>query len=126
MQGIEFTKQRLMIPTRRAHLLMDYAAKHGRQHEMQEALFKAYFAEGRNVNSEAVLQEVASEVGLDPKAVLEHLTDAAAQSKYEEEVKEAQRKGDKIKIRIGEREGGKGEGRREGGGRRECIYFQAT
>lgn len=53
------------INTRSAHELSHFAAEHGKQHEMMQRLFRAYFTEGRNVADHATLVELATEIGLD-------------------------------------------------------------
>jgi len=49
-----------------AHRLLHFAREQGKQSEMMERLFTAYFAEGRNVADPAVLADLAYDVGLDP------------------------------------------------------------
>ena len=47
-----------------AHRLSHFAKKHGVQDEMEERLFRAYFAEGKNTADHETLVQLASEVGL--------------------------------------------------------------
>ncbi len=47
-----------------AHRLILFAARHGRQWETADALFAAYFAEGRDMNDHEQLVEAASRAGL--------------------------------------------------------------
>lgn len=56
-----------------AHRLIRYADRMGRQDATVEALFRAYFLDGRLVGEKPVLAEIAGEVGLDPDAVREYL-----------------------------------------------------
>lgn len=70
--------------TRRAHRVLHLAKSQGLQAEMQERLFRAYFAEGRNVADVETLAELGEEVGLDAEEVHdafddEHLDDAVEQ-----------------------------------------------
>ena len=61
-----------------AHRLLEFAYDHGLQHVLSEALFEAYFCQGRDVGDVDALAEIAGEVGLpslDAKAFL--LSDAA-------------------------------------------------
>lgn len=51
--------------TIKAHELLHYAKAHGRQHEMKEALLKAYFVDGGHVGRVADLAELAGSVGFD-------------------------------------------------------------
>jgi predicted DsbA family dithiol-disulfide isomerase len=48
-----------------AHRLVWYAARQGKQDEMVENLFRAYFLEGRNIGDLKALTHVAAEAGLD-------------------------------------------------------------
>ena len=36
LQGINFTPSRLVVPTKKAHILLAHADKKGKQHEFQE------------------------------------------------------------------------------------------
>ncbi len=51
-----------------AHRLIRFAATHGRQAEMVEALHRAHFADGVDIGSRAALAAVAAGVGLDEVA----------------------------------------------------------
>lgn len=69
--------------TMRAHNLLHFAKKYGRQAEVEESLFHAYFTEGKNVDDTETLLEIGAESGLDVnelKAVIEDL-------KYYDEVR---------------------------------------
>ena len=92
-QGINFTPDRLVVPTKKPHILLDFAEAHGKQHEMQEALFKAYFTDGRNVSSNDVLRELAGEVGLDQDKAVAALSEKKYVRKFEEGIKETKTKG---------------------------------
>ncbi|MFG1615371.1 DsbA family protein [Nonomuraea wenchangensis] len=48
-----------------AHRLIELATRQGRGGEMAERLFRAHFAEGRNVADPAVLAELAAETGVE-------------------------------------------------------------
>ena len=72
-----FDRIRRTPNTRDAHRLIRYAASEGRADAVVEALFRAYFTEGRNVGERAVLAEVGGESGLDADAVQEWLDSPA-------------------------------------------------
>ncbi|NEN06472.1 DsbA family oxidoreductase [Diaminobutyricibacter tongyongensis] len=59
--------------TVKAHELLHYAKAHGRQLEMAERLFSAYFVEGRHVGRVADLADLAAEIGLDRDDVVKAL-----------------------------------------------------
>jgi predicted DsbA family dithiol-disulfide isomerase len=48
-----------------AHRLVWYAAQQGKQNEVVESLFRAYFLEGKNIGELKTLVHVAAEAGLD-------------------------------------------------------------
>ena len=55
--------------TRLAHRLIGYAEDHGRQNDVVDALFAAYFVDGRDIGDATVLGEVAHQAGLDGATV---------------------------------------------------------
>ncbi len=59
--------------TLKAHELLHFAKEHGRQLELSERLFRAYFTEGRHVGRPEELVELAVEVGLDADAARDAL-----------------------------------------------------
>ena len=56
-----------------AHRLVHLAEAHGRQHEMEERLFAAYFSEGALMSDHETLAALAAEVGLPEDEVRETL-----------------------------------------------------
>ena len=56
-----------------AHRLVRWAAAAGKETEVVERLFAAYFSEGRDVGDHGVLGELAGEVGLDGAAITARL-----------------------------------------------------
>jgi predicted DsbA family dithiol-disulfide isomerase len=68
--GIDFAFDRIRRTpnTRDAHRLVRYAAAEGRADALVEALFHAYFVEGRDIGEHQVLAEIAGEAGLDAAA----------------------------------------------------------
>jgi predicted DsbA family dithiol-disulfide isomerase len=68
--GISFAFDRLewLPDTHDAHRLVRLAARSGRQGEVIDALFSAYFEHGRDLSNHAVLVEVANECLLEPSA----------------------------------------------------------
>ncbi|MEO9326567.1 DsbA family oxidoreductase [Gordonia aurantiaca] len=59
--------------TLRAHEVLHLAKDRGRQLELAERLFRAYFEQGRHVGRPAELADLAAEVGLDREEVLDAL-----------------------------------------------------
>ena len=63
-----------MLNTHQCHQLLHWANELGRKHDLKQALFTAHFTHGRNLSDDAVLVEIADEIGLGAvaaKAVLE-------------------------------------------------------
>ena len=82
-----------MVPTKKAHIILDYASKEGKQHEMQEILFRSYFSDGKNIASDEVLRKSASEAGLDVDKAMAAIKNSQASDKFDEDVKESLKKG---------------------------------
>ena len=73
--GIDFAFDRISVQpnTLDAHRLLNYAEREGRQDEVAEALFKAYFIEGADLTDHSALAGVAATAGLDRDAVVTYL-----------------------------------------------------
>jgi predicted DsbA family dithiol-disulfide isomerase len=78
-----------------AHRLVWYAAQQGKQDEMVETLFRAYFLEGKNIGDMKTLSYVAAEARLDRTEIEEFL----ASDKGVVEVKTEEAAGHKLGIR---------------------------
>ena len=85
--GIEFTNKRNIYPTKKAHALMEFAKttkSNEAANQMMEEMFHRYFEKGDNINSEDVLAEIATKVGIDETDA----KDAIKNDKYLYEVNE--------------------------------------
>jgi len=73
--GIPFHLDRIQVTpnTRDAHRLIRRASEAGDADAVVEALFNAYFIEGRDIGDRATLAEIAGEAGLDGEAVARFL-----------------------------------------------------
>jgi predicted DsbA family dithiol-disulfide isomerase len=73
--GFQFNMQKRgrIYNTFDAHRLLHWAELEGKQEAVKNALFTAYFTEGRNPSDHAVLIDVAKQVGLDEKRAAEIL-----------------------------------------------------
>lgn len=80
----DYTDDMRMVNTFRAHQLLKWAEEHGRGHDLQMALFAAFFAERLDLNDPAVLARVAALIGLDGDEALAVLTDG----RYAEDVRQ--------------------------------------
>jgi predicted DsbA family dithiol-disulfide isomerase len=65
--GIEFAFDKIAVQpnTLNAHRLMLYGARHGREDEVAENLFRAFFVEGANVADNSALAAVGERAGLE-------------------------------------------------------------
>lgn len=84
---IRYPAGKRMVPTFRAHRLLALANEAGREHEVELALFAAYFSENRDVNDPEVLADIGASCGLDRAEVLETLSG----DRFAAEVREAER-----------------------------------
>ena len=71
-----YTDDMKMVNTFKAHQLLHWASDQGCQTALKEALFKAFFTDGRDVSDAEVLADVCGSVGLDPSEALAVLEDA--------------------------------------------------
>lgn len=76
-----------MVNTFRAHQLLHWAADMGCQTELKEALFTAFFTEGRDVNDPVILADICAAVGLDRDEAVAVLEEA----RYARAVRDDQR-----------------------------------
>lgn len=74
---LHLEKQRLMVPTARAHTLIRHAAAKGTQQAVVEALFAAYFLDAKDVDDEAVLAALGALHGFTEDEVLALVRDDA-------------------------------------------------
>jgi predicted DsbA family dithiol-disulfide isomerase len=87
--GLEFRHDRMerTPKTVDAHRLIRLAGEAGpaRQDVVVEALFRAYFQEGQDIGSRAVLAEVAAGAGMEAAAVTAHLASDAGEAEVRQE-----------------------------------------
>ena len=80
----DMNKRSRIYNTFDAHRLLHWAELEGRQHALKQALFAAYFTDGRNPSDREVLIDVATQAGLDPARAREILES----SLYADDVRE--------------------------------------
>ncbi|WP_250000590.1 DsbA family protein [Actinoplanes sp. M2I2] len=76
-----------------SHRLIAWAAGQGRQADMLEALQQAYFTEGLDIGSRAVLASVAGSIGLSEAAATDHLASEAGTAAVRTDLAEARELG---------------------------------
>jgi predicted DsbA family dithiol-disulfide isomerase len=87
--GFEFNMQKRgrIYNTFDAHRLLHWAEGEGKQEALKNALFEAYFTDGRDPSDHAVLVDVAGKVGLDTKRAGEILASDAFSAEVREREK---------------------------------------
>lgn len=92
--GLDYRMDRAVATnTRRAHELSHFAGQQGRQHEMIQRLFRAYFTDGLNVGDLEVLADLAAGLGLDRNAVLAALQSGDFADAVEADIQRARQLG---------------------------------
>jgi predicted DsbA family dithiol-disulfide isomerase len=76
-----------------SHRLIRWAGNEGLQDEVVEALFKAYFEDGRDIGNLDILVEIAGETGMDTALVADLLEEGADRELIEREDELAHRMG---------------------------------
>ena len=89
-----FDRQQRTPSTRLAHRLIWEAGLQGRQDDLVNRLFQAYFEEGRDIGSADVLASLAGEAGLEPAST----TNALASEESLEAVVEMEQQGRRMGI----------------------------
>lgn len=70
-----------------AHRVIRWATTTGHQHKVVEALFSAYFLEGRDIGNSETLTEIAGAVGMDREVVARLLAGDADRKAVEDEIR---------------------------------------
>lgn len=82
--GLEYNFDKLILTNSfDAHRMIHFAKEYGKMEEMKEALFKAYFTEGKNISDAYILSSIAKEIGLDETEAMNILKS----DKYSKEVR---------------------------------------
>ena len=73
--GLPWGRRTRTYNSRRAHELGKWAEALGKGDEFHQAVFQAYFADGRNIADISVLKEIAGTIGLDRRMAEQALTE---------------------------------------------------
>lgn len=76
-----------------AHRLLHFAKQQGRQREIGEMLFRAYFTEGKNIDDAGTLLAIAEKAGLDKHAFATAMGEGAFAQEVISDVEEARELG---------------------------------
>ncbi|MEI8087493.1 MAG: DsbA family oxidoreductase [Paludibacter sp.] len=92
--GLEFNVDKIVVAnTFKAQNLVHFAKTQGKQNEIEEGLFKAYFTDGKNVDDVATLIALAQEVGLDIAGLKEVLVRESFSNNVQNDINEARKIG---------------------------------
>jgi predicted DsbA family dithiol-disulfide isomerase len=94
-EGIPFAFERIKVSpnTLDAHRLIHWAGESGKQERIVDALFRAYFLEGRDIGDHAVLADTAAAVGMDRAEVARRLVSDKDRASVRAEIAAAQQMG---------------------------------
>jgi predicted DsbA family dithiol-disulfide isomerase len=89
-EGLVYDFDRAVVAnTFNAHRLIKFAATHGNQSAVVDGLFRAYFAEGRNVDDLSTLLEIGVAAGLERSLISEALGGERYADEVERDIGEA-------------------------------------
>jgi len=92
--GLEYNFDKIIVAnTYRAHNLIYFAKEQGKQNEMEERLFEAYFTDGKNMDDVPTLVQLAAEMGLNTDGLVEILENKTYTDKVEADIEEARQLG---------------------------------
>ena len=92
--GLEYNFDKIVVAnTYRAQNLIHFAKVQGKQNEIEERLFEAYFTEGKNMDDVSTLLELASEIGLITDGLGDILENKSYAEKVEFDIAEARQLG---------------------------------
>ncbi len=74
----------------KAHQFAHFAKEYGKQDEAEEKLFQAYFTEGKNMDDDTVLIQMAAELGLNTTALKAALENGTYADEVLADIKEAE------------------------------------
>ncbi len=95
-EGLEYQMDQAVVANSfDAHRLVQYAKSEDKDDEVEEALFHAYFTEGKNIADHDTLVEIADSVGLDKGEVKKMLQS----DDYSQEVKDEVNEGLELGLR---------------------------
>lgn len=90
--GITFNQEKsIPVNTFQAHRLIHFAQEKGLAGQMEEAIFKAYFTDSKNIGDLGVLAEIANSIGLDKIEAEEYLSTDKGSDAVKADIEEAKR-----------------------------------
>ena len=92
--GLDFHFEKAVVANSfDAHRLSHLAKKYGKQNDLEEKLFLAYFTEGKNTADHSTLLQIGKELGLDEQEITAVLNSDTYANEVEQDITEAQQVG---------------------------------
>jgi predicted DsbA family dithiol-disulfide isomerase len=92
--GLDFHFEKAVVANSfDAHRLSHLAKKYGKQNDLEEKLFLAYFTEGKNTADHSTLLQIGKEVGMDEQEITAILNSDTYANDVEQDIIEAQQVG---------------------------------
>lgn len=92
--GLTYNVEQIVVANSfKAHNLIQFAKTQQKQNEIEEKLFEAYFAEGKNIDDIPTLIEVAEKAGLNTNGLAEALENADFAEQVQADVNDARKLG---------------------------------
>lgn len=89
--GLEYRFDKAVVAnTFQAHRLLQLAKQAGKDNEMEERLFSAYFTEGKNIDDPQVLHALGAELGLSAADITKALEDQSYATAVKADIQQAQ------------------------------------
>lgn len=92
--GLTYNVEQIVVANSfKAHNLIQFAKTQQKQNEVEEKLFEAYFAEGKNIDDIPTLIEIAEKAGLNTNGLAEALENADFAKEVQADVDDARKLG---------------------------------
>ena len=92
--GLDFNFEKAVVANSfDAHRLSHLAKKYGKQNDLEEKLFLAYFTEGKNTADHSTLLQIGKELGIDEQEITAVLNSDTYANDVEQDIIEAQQVG---------------------------------
>lgn len=90
--GITFNQEKsIPVNTLQAHRMIHFAQANGKASQMEEALFKAYFTDNKNIGDSEVLINLAASIELDKQEAADYLASDKGIEQVKADILEAQK-----------------------------------
>ncbi|HQD12059.1 MAG TPA: DsbA family oxidoreductase [Chitinophagales bacterium] len=92
--GLTYQLDNIVVAnTMKAHCFAHFAGQQGKQAEAEEALFRAYFTEGKNIDDIPTLLQIGTDIGLNIHHLEDNLRDGTLVDLVREDIYDAQQLG---------------------------------